>query len=212
MNGKQMAAALDLSEAMISKLRRRGMPMTDAAAATRWRRRNLDVARTKGMKMGTVAMAPARAAPARAAPAVQRPTVVDELVRVASAFEPEPRALPEPAAIYVRALLQATSHAQFRLIWAADEAPLAADVVDRVLPRSFMEWGWSDAACDDGSDLADSDLPMLHLLAAGLAEFEWDPAGPWPKFCDCIRPLAGGEIDLVAARREFEAFIATMPR
>lgn len=50
---KDLAAALDISPAMVSKLRRRGMPVDSVAAAERWRRRHLDFVRTKGVRAGT---------------------------------------------------------------------------------------------------------------------------------------------------------------
>lgn len=45
---KDLAAALGISGAMVSKLAKRGMPTTDTDAARRWRRRHLNPAQTKG--------------------------------------------------------------------------------------------------------------------------------------------------------------------
>lgn len=50
---KDLAAALGISAAMVSKLKKRGMPTASVEAATKWRRRHLEPARTKGMRAGT---------------------------------------------------------------------------------------------------------------------------------------------------------------
>lgn len=54
MNRKELAAALKISGAMVTKLAKRGMP-TDRGveAAQRWRSRHLEPARTKGLRAGT---------------------------------------------------------------------------------------------------------------------------------------------------------------
>lgn len=50
---KELAAALGLSGAMVSKLAARGMPTDSAELAKRWRNRNLQRGRTKGVRIDT---------------------------------------------------------------------------------------------------------------------------------------------------------------
>lgn len=63
MTGKELAAALGISGAMVSRLIRRGMPSDDIDRAMRWRRRHLQVGRMKGVRRGTE-KTPAQTAPA----------------------------------------------------------------------------------------------------------------------------------------------------
>jgi hypothetical protein len=58
---KDLALALGISGAMVSKLAKRGMPTHDADAARRWRRRHLNPAQTKGNRFDA-AQAPVAAA------------------------------------------------------------------------------------------------------------------------------------------------------
>lgn len=58
---KDLALALGISGAMVSKLAKRGMPTHDADAARRWRRRHLNPAQTKGNRFDA-AQAPLAAA------------------------------------------------------------------------------------------------------------------------------------------------------
>lgn len=51
MNRKELAAALGISGAMVTKLAKRGMPVDDVDKAIRWRRRHLEPTRTKGIRM-----------------------------------------------------------------------------------------------------------------------------------------------------------------
>lgn len=50
---KELAAALGISAAMVSKLAKRGMPTDSFERALRWRRRNLEPGRVKGQRAGT---------------------------------------------------------------------------------------------------------------------------------------------------------------
>lgn len=54
MTGRELARALGISETMVSKLRRRGMPTDSAERAARWRRRHLEPARMKGTRADTL--------------------------------------------------------------------------------------------------------------------------------------------------------------
>lgn len=59
---KDLAEALNISGAMVSKLAKRGMPTHDIEAARRWRDRHLEPGRRKGMRIDTVTRSPADAA------------------------------------------------------------------------------------------------------------------------------------------------------
>jgi phage terminase Nu1 subunit (DNA packaging protein) len=50
-NQKQLAQALGISPAMVTKLMKRGMPVDSIERATKWRKRHLEVSRTKGNRM-----------------------------------------------------------------------------------------------------------------------------------------------------------------
>jgi len=54
---KELATALGISGAMVSKLAKRGMPTDSLERAQRWRRRHLEPGRVKGQRMGTTAPA-----------------------------------------------------------------------------------------------------------------------------------------------------------
>jgi hypothetical protein len=60
-----IAAGLGISAAMVTKLKKRGMPVSSVEAADRWRKKHLQFARTKGTRAGsgsTDARQPSRAA------------------------------------------------------------------------------------------------------------------------------------------------------
>jgi transcriptional regulator with XRE-family HTH domain len=52
--GKELARLLGISPQMVSKLRKRGMPTDSLERAQRWRRRNLEPGRVKGVRVGAV--------------------------------------------------------------------------------------------------------------------------------------------------------------
>lgn len=54
MNQKELAALLDISPAMVSRLAKRGMPTDDLERAQRWRKRHLEPSRVKGSRVDTV--------------------------------------------------------------------------------------------------------------------------------------------------------------
>lgn len=54
---KDLAHALGISGAMVSKLSKRGMPTDSLERAQRWRKRHLEPGRVKGQRMGTTAPA-----------------------------------------------------------------------------------------------------------------------------------------------------------
>lgn len=62
---RELATALGISAAMVSKLAKRGMPTDTLERAQRWRRRHLEPGRVKGMRFGTAAPAPPPARPRR---------------------------------------------------------------------------------------------------------------------------------------------------
>lgn len=76
---KDLAQALGISGAMVSKLAKRGMPTDSLERAQRWRKRHLEPGRVEGQRMGTTApvMAP------EVAP-IQRATVSVAAVEVAA--------------------------------------------------------------------------------------------------------------------------------
>lgn len=55
---KDLATALGISAAMVSKLAKRGMPTDTLERAERWRRRHLEPGRVKGVRYGTVSAIP----------------------------------------------------------------------------------------------------------------------------------------------------------
>lgn len=202
MNGKDMAAALGISEAMVSRLRKRGMPMDELERAERWRRRNMAPARMKGARMDI------QQAPTAQPVHPRRTSLVVEFERVArsKSIDQEPRELPAPVADYLRALLQQMPFVVFRHLWTGESVPpVIADTIDRLLPRAFLEWGYASPSDDD--DVTEAELPMLHQLAAGSCGFEWDADGPWPAFIDCIRARPA-VLHVSIARQSFETFAA----
>jgi hypothetical protein len=63
MNQKELAALLDISPAMVSRLKKQGMPTDTLERAQRWRKRHLEPGRIKGSRFGPNRTAcPARAA------------------------------------------------------------------------------------------------------------------------------------------------------
>lgn len=72
MNKKELAAALGISGAMVTKLSKRGMPVDDVEKAVRWRRRHLEWTRSKGVRIDTIKPRGAGGAP-RARTAVSPP-------------------------------------------------------------------------------------------------------------------------------------------
>lgn len=58
MTQKELAEALGISQAAVSKLARRGMPTDSVERASRWRRRHLQTGRMKGMRADTIAPKP----------------------------------------------------------------------------------------------------------------------------------------------------------
>jgi hypothetical protein len=188
-NGKQMAAALGISPAMVSRLRKRGMPMDTAERAERWRRRNLDEARMKGMRIDTPGELPAPAARPLARPP-RALDAVDELRQLMSPYSPIDGPLPEPVADQVRAALRRLPVEQFLQLY--EEEWYFFHAVWAVLPPAVGEWdSWEPEGCNDDwfEPIPDIDLPLLHLVVAGVAGFEFDPA-PGPvrgAFRDCVR-------------------------
>lgn len=71
---KDLATALGISPAMVSKLSKRGMPTASVEAAAKWRRRHLEHARTKGNRAGT---APAPEPGGRVSNPASSPQLVD---------------------------------------------------------------------------------------------------------------------------------------
>lgn len=183
MNGKQMSEALGISEAMVSRLRRRGMPMDSAERAAAWRRRHMDPARMKGTRVDTESQTPA--------PRARVVSVEAELRRLVAGCPPlDP--LPEASVLELRQVLRRMSFDEFRRIYAD---PQLGDVVWRAAPAALVAWDcWEPEGADDDwyEPIPDVDLPLLHLVVAGTACFDFDaagvpPQGPRPAFRDCVR-------------------------
>jgi len=75
MNQKDLAEALGISQAAVSKLVKRGMPSDTVERASRWRRRHLQTGRMKGVRRDTQTSSPA----APAIIAAQQPTTPEDL-------------------------------------------------------------------------------------------------------------------------------------
>jgi hypothetical protein len=188
MTGKEMAAALGLSEAMVSRLRRRGMPMDTVERAERWRRRHLEAARTKGARMDTPA-APRKALAARPVGADDVLQLLAPHHRAGAAREGVPGHLLDA----LRAKLAAMPLDHFRCLY--DSWQGFEIVWQFALPDGVVEWdNWEPQGCPDDffEPIPDIDLPLVHLLAAGVARFEFDPvaaaaANVRPAFRSCVR-------------------------
>jgi hypothetical protein len=204
MNGREMAEALGLSETMVSKLRRRGMPMDTVERARRWRRRHLEAPRTKGMRADTLgAVAPAPPAPPRPGEILLR-----EFRRAAVFADPagRPRMVaPAPAARYMRALVAAMPRAD-ALALLDDLA--TCDVVYALCPGEFFEHGW----CDDADTTGDDEPGLVVDLAAGRAALSWRPGDSWRPLAEVVTYPAAPPADVLALAREFELFEAVTPR
>lgn len=61
---KELATALGISSAMVSRLAKRGMPTDSIERATRWRKRHLEPGRVKGQRVDTIPPAIAKPSPA----------------------------------------------------------------------------------------------------------------------------------------------------
>ena len=81
MQQKELAAALGISPAMVSKLKKMSMPTDTVEKAQRWRKRHLEPGRIKGSRFdptqATTPTAPKPAAPDKAAAAVPGVSVAD---------------------------------------------------------------------------------------------------------------------------------------
>ena len=105
MTQAELAHALDISAPMVSKLKRRGMPVHSVAEAAAWRSRNLDPMLLKNIRRSEFCRAAGRPEPARAANAIRRrhrdgmidPVMCDEALRwqPAAFVEREPADTPE---------------------------------------------------------------------------------------------------------------------
>lgn len=74
---KDLAAGLGISPAMVSKLKRRGMPVDSVEAAEKWRKRHLLSTRTKGVRAGSERMPISHGHVSTPGDGSRRPTAVD---------------------------------------------------------------------------------------------------------------------------------------
>lgn len=72
---KELATALGISSAMVSRLAKRGMPTDSIERATRWRKRHLEPGRVKGQRVDTIP--PTITKPS---PVPQKPSLLDGLI------------------------------------------------------------------------------------------------------------------------------------
>lgn len=79
---KDLAAALGISPAMVSRLAKRGMPTDSLERAQKWRRKNLPMARMKGNRADTVAMSKAGSGPTRSPAANADDEAVERVSRL----------------------------------------------------------------------------------------------------------------------------------
>jgi hypothetical protein len=93
----------------------------------------------------------------------------------------------------LRSKLGAMSFEHFRCLY---DSWQGFEIVWRfALPDSVGEWDrWEPHGCGEDwfEPIPDVDLPLVHLLAAGVARFEFDPvaaaaANLRPAFRDCVR-------------------------
>jgi hypothetical protein len=199
MNGSEMAAALGLSPAMVSKLRKRGMPMDTVERAERWRKRHLNHLRSKGVRIDTP-RPPAMMTVRRQAPAVGRaptPDALDsfaELRSLVAGHSPN-EALPADVVLEVRQVLRRVPFPEFRRLY---DDGIGSDLVWRVVPEALATWdNWEPEGAEEDwyEPIPDVDLPLLHLVVGGAAVFEFDPGavaaeGPRPAFRSCVRLAA----------------------
>jgi transcriptional regulator with XRE-family HTH domain len=209
MKQKDLASALGISEAMVSKLKRRGMPVDSIERAARWRRRHLEITRTKGVRMPSVDDAPRPGRPALPPALPRQPYLVAEFLRVAGVARTGRRwalrPLPAPVLSYLRGLLLHLTDAQFEQL--ADEH---FDVLDACFPESLLAWSSAGPDNDESDDWGAGWPRLVRLAAAGATACRWDGQAPRPAFVDAFEVAAGPEaVDLVQAAREFELWRAT---
>jgi hypothetical protein len=196
----EIARALGISAAAVTKHVKAGMPTTGIAAARAWHLAHVDQVRSAGQRLYSVARMTA-ARPTAASPSVRQASpaaappggvfaeflraalacgVVAEFLRAARACgHDEGLELPAPARAYLRALLRAMTPTQFMgLYWGPDFMGMVA--VDWLLPAAFLEWSHAGPDDDCADDVPAEDMPLLQQLVAGQATFLWDPSAPWP--------------------------------
>ena len=183
MNGKQMSNALGISPAMVSRLRKRGMPMDSVERAERWRNRHLEPARMKGARMDT--------APRTSVTRRSHASLTEELRQLFVGLSPN-APLPHEVATQARQAVRRMAFEEFQRLYAD---AWGGDVVWRLMPAGVLAWdNWAPEGADDDwfESIPTVDLPLLHLVVAGRASFEFVPAaqpaaGPRPAFRDCVR-------------------------
>lgn len=212
----EIARALGLSAAAISKHSKSGMPTSSIEAALAWHSSNIDAVRSAGQRLHTVARMtaarPAATSPGtrQAKPAAGPPGgVVGEFLQAVAATrhdESQRRELPEVVGAYLRALLRCMEPSEFRwMYWSGEYRLHGMRGVDWLLPRAVLEWSLADPDEDSEQDITEDDLSAVYQVATRQATFVWDPTAPWPAFRHCCLPIPGAALDLAAARRDFEA-------
>lgn len=154
MTRAELAAALDISRAMVSKLERRGMPVDSLEAALRWRRRHLEPSRVKGTRADT------RAAPAAVAVAAADAVALRLVAALADRFHAAPDAI-RPA--LQAALADVPPRARSRV-------RLPMDVWGDLLGDQLSVLGWvadADAVAAQSDQDEEAAGALLFALVAG---------------------------------------------
>lgn len=180
---KTLAKGLGISPSMCSRLARRGMPVDSIERAERWRRRHLDMARMKGIRVESQTSAPR----GPAAAAISATDQLRRLVKDHSICSNLPTAL----VAQIRALLRRMPLEEFVRFFDGIEG---CWVVWQVLPLTVREWDDREYESDPYDDPAfqpftDADMSPLQAVASGLAMFEVDHPSKEerPAFRDCVR-------------------------
>lgn len=160
---KELAQALGISAAMVSKLAKRGMPTDTVERAQRWRKRHLEPGRLKGQRLGTTAPPETRATSHRATDPAQ---TVELLMRAAGTVL-EAGADLSPLLPDLRAAMRAVPPSPAR-----DAIPVHPGVMELLLGRDFLAehrtWQQenpSDAPMTDEEAIESG--RFLYSLAAG---------------------------------------------
>ena len=160
---KDLAAALGISGAMVSRLAKRGMPVDSLERAERWRARHLEPARTKAWRMG--AASPPPAAPIASFASIAATTLhqVYDLAAIGAELLPLGRFhLLEP---HLRAALRGLP-------------PHARDALMIAMPAEADAGSCADACTTDAVPLAVWDALLADVEAAMRDEAQADDDAP----------------------------------
>lgn len=168
---QDLAHALGISPAMVSRLKRQGMPTHSVAAAAEWRRRNLDPAQLLEQATRRGRASPTGRAVPHVAPVDDGRRALEQVALLAEAA----------AADFDRwgEQLRAAMAVLPRARW--DEVALPATLWERLLgPYHLNELRAGCPEADEGATPTDEDAAvvgdLIYQLAAGLARILPEPA------------------------------------